>query len=153
MSEEKLIIDKVKYQQLKKLLKGSKENQELAINFIDNCNIQASFKYVICLINAGIDVKTRGASLVFKKENVWNYIDSLLDNAIPSFHDLNMLISAYENHCWDNKELPSARDIKFIALEYKQYSPIASEKAMGNKPKLNPKVNVKPNKNIFRKGD
>jgi hypothetical protein len=127
MSEEKLIIDKTRYGQLKKLLKSTEKNQMLAVNIIDNCDIKASIKYVLCLINAGIDVKTRGSSVVFKKDNVWNYIDSILDDPIPQFHDLNMLITAYENHCSDNRILPKARDIKFIAIEYNQYSPISLE--------------------------
>lgn len=138
------ILDYKDYVKLKNLLKGSKEDANLAVSIIDNCNLEVSFPWVISLISQRSNKTYALSSVVCKSNNVCRYIAGLIGEKTPFEIEYNLdyllgLLVLHEEIT--NNKTPAS--IKKIIIA--DYETLNTEKSVMYtfKPQLKPKKDVK----------
>jgi hypothetical protein len=138
------ILDYKDYTKLKNLLKGSKEDANLAVAIIDNCDISVSFPWIISLISQRADKTYALSSVVCKSNNVCRYIAELIGEKTPFELEYNLdyllaLLTRWEVNT--NSKTPAS--IKKIIIT--DYESLNTEKSVlyTFKPQLKPKKDVR----------
>ncbi len=140
--EDKPIIDKKRMESLRKLIdSGSEENINLAVNIVENCDIEKSFPMILKVIASSPMEKYTMNTPFTRSLTFFSYVSALIHNKmemVPIQHDLDFIIDLWERHHKIQIIQEDIRVRKELILAYK------SEKLVKSfKPNLNPKKNVR----------
>jgi hypothetical protein len=138
----KNIIDIKQYKKLQKLLLGSDEDKTLALNIINQSDIQKSFLTILCLMSQYRNKVYAYGSELGKCENLVDYLFKLNKqehNYYTVDLDLHWVMKIYKMHREVHHIPESTQDNKFILNEYQtfEHNPVFTFKAQ-----LNPKKKI-----------
>lgn len=118
---EKRILKSTDYDRLKKMINGTDEDMNLVISLIDTCNIEESFRYILCLIPQRWNTKYVMSSQLMVSPRLYAYVYDLVGGAkgIPTEVTLDFMMELWALHSEKHNLQPSARVIKSICTEYR----------------------------------
>lgn len=139
----KNIIDIKQYKKLQRLLLGSDEDKTLAINIIDQSDIEKSFLTILCLMSQYRNKVYAFGSELGRCKNLVKYILKLSGSSSHNQYivdlDLHWVMKIYKLHRELHHMTESTQDNKFILSEYQtfEHNPVYAFKAQ-----LNPKKKI-----------
>jgi hypothetical protein len=116
MATTKPIINRERYRTLKVLINGSDQDRTLAINIIDNCDIETSFLHLLALTSNSRNSSLAYGCYVGCSKNFVDYMKTLAPY-LP-FVNLEWILDMYKLHN-EKQNLPEDnKEIKFLISEY-----------------------------------
>lgn len=136
---DKPIITHNKYLKLKSLI-HSPQDENLVISILENCDINKSIVFILCLMTQKRNDVYRHGSILGKSKILMQHLEEIIEFK-SSFVDLNDILNIYDEVCRKLKTPQDPKTIRFIVSEYK---PRKLEFPVNQfKSKLNPKKNIK----------